>query len=207
MGNKKERTLITDERNRYSREIHDDVSQNLTAISLNLEFCKVIVDKKPEKAREIIANCLELISDTAKEIKYTVYEPASILNNGLVDSIRLQIESYLGKISCSLLVKGKVKLYPPFQELLLWRIFMEIFALLMVKTKDNAHLNIEVVFDFTAKPSYLQFYITGCQFDFTSKSNKSSHPGIGNLLKTYEELNLKTAIKIEEKNSSIKINL
>jgi signal transduction histidine kinase len=205
---KKEKALVAEERNRYSREIHDDLSQNLTAIGLNLEFCKHLIEKQPEKAKEILADCLKILEQSSLELKYTVFEPAALINSGLTQYIKKQIGNLPPGIKCSLTVSGEEIIFSPKTELLLWRIFSEIFSFFGAENVENQreNLNLEIIFNFS-EPSFIILKITGVNIDLTVNNGKQSKPGIAGLIKKTEECGLKITLEKNHYFTNIKINL
>lgn len=221
-SNMTSRREITEERNRCSKEIHDGVAQNLTALGLNLQFCTNIIDKQPEKVKEVINNCLNLISESAKELKFTIFEPAALTNFGLINSFKKQIEHYQKKLNCSLSVKGKEKIYSPEVELFLWRIFSEILVHLSYsdnpakdslspgnkinETQNRRSISLDILFDFSATMPFLLFMIKGWDIDNFHNSLRSSNKRLANLITNAEEKNFKIIVSRDNNITNIKIN-
>jgi len=201
MKSEEHRKLIARERARYSREIHDRAAQNLTAIGLNLQLCQSVISIKPEKAEKIIANCLELIDATARELKYSIFEPSALLNLGLIPYIKKFIEGY--EPLCSLVISGKEKSFSPGLELLVWRIFSEIFNFTIVNQNKNPE--IEVKFDFNKEPSLFLFKIPSR--NFSKNIEKADYNKLtARFLNDSEEHKLKIIIEHNVDSTLIKLN-
>nr|BBH89988.1 sensor histidine kinase [Thermosporothrix sp. COM3] len=68
------RLATTEERNRLAREIHDTLAQGLTAISLQLETADVLVESRPDKAREAIQRALRMARRNLEEARNSVMD-------------------------------------------------------------------------------------------------------------------------------------
>ncbi|MHC1772731.1 MAG: histidine kinase [Flexilinea sp.] len=58
----------SEERNRISRELHDNIKQQVFSINMNLGAAAVLIDKKPEQVREKIELASSLTGDTLQDL-------------------------------------------------------------------------------------------------------------------------------------------
>lgn len=74
------------ERNRIAGEIHDSLGHSLSALRMQLEFTKNIITTKPEKAKDIVVKCEEIVRTSIHELRTAVYELRDD-NVGFIDSV------------------------------------------------------------------------------------------------------------------------
>ncbi|MFY4775667.1 sensor histidine kinase [Metabacillus sp. RGM 3146] len=67
-----EELTMTRERNRMAREIHDTVGHKMTALLIQIELVKEMLDIDPEKAEETILVCDSLARSALEEIRFSV---------------------------------------------------------------------------------------------------------------------------------------
>ncbi len=87
---------IEEERRRIGRELHDDTSQTLAAVMINLDLVdKALADASPA-IRERVESSKELLRYTLGQIKLLVYDlrPVMLDDFGLVPTLRWYIQSY-----------------------------------------------------------------------------------------------------------------
>ena len=87
---------IEEERRRIGRELHDDTSQTLAAVMINLDLVdKAVADETPA-VRERVATSKDLLRYTLGQIKLLVYDlrPVMLDDFGLVPTLRWYIQSY-----------------------------------------------------------------------------------------------------------------
>ncbi|WP_061810694.1 sensor histidine kinase [Rossellomorea vietnamensis] len=122
-----ELTLIR-ERNRISGEIHDTVGHKMTALLVQLQVAKELMDSRPEMSRQKMELCEDLARETLQEIRLSVRtlkdhdQPQSFIT-----TVRKLLEDYqvmTGLIS-SFTVKGDVTTIPISIQLDLTRVIQE----------------------------------------------------------------------------------
>lgn len=64
---------ITKERNRVAQEIHDSLGHIMTALIMNLDYMEKIVDKEPDKIKELIIKAQELARNSMTEVRNAVF--------------------------------------------------------------------------------------------------------------------------------------
>lgn len=80
---------VIEERNRIARELHDSVAQNLFGLNLNLNTLKIIMDMEPEKAKTIITQLQEMVTEIQTEMRLMIYElrPAALTEKGFTEAV------------------------------------------------------------------------------------------------------------------------
>ncbi|HJW75085.1 MAG TPA: ATP-binding protein [Thermoleophilia bacterium] len=87
---------IEEERRRIGRELHDDTSQTLAAVMINLELVEKSLAEVSPTIRERVANSKDLLRYTLEQIKLLVYDlrPVMLDDFGLVPTLRWYIQSH-----------------------------------------------------------------------------------------------------------------
>ena len=87
---------IEEERRRIGRELHDDTSQTLAAVMINLDLVDKALANASPAIRERVENSKELLRYTLGQIKLLVYDlrPVMLDDFGLVPTLRWYIQSY-----------------------------------------------------------------------------------------------------------------
>ncbi|WP_226673521.1 sensor histidine kinase [Rossellomorea aquimaris] len=122
-----ELTLIR-ERNRISGEIHDTVGHKMTALLIQLQVAKELMESRPENSKEKIQLCEGLARETLQEIRLSVRtlkdhdQPKSF-----VTTIRKLLEDYqvMTGLTSTFTVKGDVSVIPISIQLDLTRVIQE----------------------------------------------------------------------------------
>lgn len=63
---------VAQERTRIAQELHDSIGHSLTALSMNLEFAENVIDKKPEKAKEVIVKAHGIAKNCMADLRKAV---------------------------------------------------------------------------------------------------------------------------------------
>ncbi|KPL57989.1 hypothetical protein AM506_19300 [Rossellomorea vietnamensis] len=122
-----ELTLIR-ERNRISGEIHDTVGHKMTALLIQLQVAKELMEPRPDMSKEKIVLCEDLARETLQEIRLSVRtlkdhdQPQSF-----VTTVRKLLEDYqmMTGLTASFTVKGDVTRIPISVQLDLTRVIQE----------------------------------------------------------------------------------
>jgi two-component system sensor histidine kinase UhpB len=86
---------IEEERSRIGRELHDDTSQTLAAVMINLDLIDKALADAPAAIRERVNSSKELLRYTLGQLKLLVYNlrPVMLDDLGLVPTLRWYIQS------------------------------------------------------------------------------------------------------------------
>jgi signal transduction histidine kinase len=127
------RGLITaqeDERRRVARELHDDLGQALTALSLQVEVAKRLIEQDADKAIEQLDQTRSLIHETTEHMYDLILalRPSALDELGLAAALRTHAERFLkgSGISYQISTDGIAgSRLPPDIETATYRIFQE----------------------------------------------------------------------------------
>jgi len=116
------------ERQRISRELHDDIGQSLTAISLNLE--SINLDKRHEaKLKDRIKDSQKLVQKTIDDVHRFSYalRPPIIDDLGLIPALKSQAENFQKRTGIIVKIKGSKEVENTTSEIktILYRVFQE----------------------------------------------------------------------------------
>jgi len=64
---------VTQERNRFAREIHDGLGHSLTTINMQINAASVIARKDPEKAIHMLENAQKMTAEALVDVRNSVY--------------------------------------------------------------------------------------------------------------------------------------
>ncbi len=117
-----------DERRRIAREIHDGLSQMLTAIKFNLEILEdTITAGKDERERiDNVKNLLDSVMKEAREISYNLM-PSVLIEFGLAPALQLLSEQFANRtnVKVQFQAHGVTNRLDPNMEIGLYRIAQE----------------------------------------------------------------------------------
>jgi signal transduction histidine kinase len=68
-----ESLIVTNERSRISRDIHDGLGHTLTSLNIQLEVAKTMFDKERDVSREALGVAKDLASDSLAEVRRSVH--------------------------------------------------------------------------------------------------------------------------------------
>ena len=77
-------------RNRFARDLHDSVKQQVFATSMQIAAARTFLEKSPEEAEEHLAQAHELVRQAQKELNVLIHEmrPAALEDKGLAGALR-----------------------------------------------------------------------------------------------------------------------
>lgn len=64
---------VTQERNRFAREIHDGLGHYLTTVNMQISAASAVIQHNPTKAEEMLIKAKKLISDALDDVRDSVY--------------------------------------------------------------------------------------------------------------------------------------
>lgn len=65
---------ISEERNRVAQELHDSLGHSLMGLAMHLDFAENVIENQPGKAKEIVVKCRQMVGESIKGLRKTVYE-------------------------------------------------------------------------------------------------------------------------------------
>jgi signal transduction histidine kinase len=123
-------TAQEDERKRLARELHDDLGQALTALSLQVEVVEKLIDHDPAGAIDQLDQTRDLIHETTEHMYELILalRPSALDELGLAAALRAHAERFLNGsgIACRIEADGiSQHRLPADIETALYRIFQE----------------------------------------------------------------------------------
>jgi len=166
-----------EERKHLSQEIHDDIGQAMTSISVNLESIRTD-DGDVESLKAQILACQELVEETINKIHYFSQElrPPALDTLGLIPALRSNSKRYRNSNGLVVNVSGDDDiLLSPDIKIVLYRIYQE--CLNNIIKHSNANM---VNISLTKNNGKLNYIISdnGQGFDYEKVSSNSDGLGI-----------------------------
>lgn len=137
------------ERNRLAREIHDGLGHQMTTINMQLEAALAVLDKTPEKAREILGISQELARHSMHEIRKSVKHLQEGLNSREVLSEQVSFimrNAEVTGLECTLEVNGEEVQVTPEISLTILRVLQEAISNIL---KHSRARKLSVVLDYS----------------------------------------------------------
>lgn len=118
-----------EERRRVAREIHDEVGQSLSSISLNIELAQRSLEDHPSQAIEHLHQASSMVSESTDHMYDLILglRPSALDDLGLIAAIKTQLQRTLepAGISYQLNTPDLPKRLPPQMETVFFRLFQE----------------------------------------------------------------------------------
>lgn len=178
-------TANEDERMRIARELHDETSQNLTAMMLGIDSAGSILEKDPPRARERYNRVKTIAQELLDGIHRLVYNlrPPLLDDLGLVPTITMCADKQLKPRGIQLhLQENEGSRLPPFIETALFRIVQEAFTNV---TRYSCAENVDVILKHTDHTLQLMIRDDGQGFD--AAALQAGEPGAGFGLRGMQE--------------------
>jgi signal transduction histidine kinase len=106
----REKRIIVEERNRLAREMHDGIAQSIAAITIQIDSCIRVFDKKPTQVKEWLGDSLIQLRKSVKEIRLSIYslrpKPTDTLGLSKALSHKLKDFQLTTNIHCEFQEKG-----------------------------------------------------------------------------------------------------
>ncbi len=174
-------TAQEDERQRIARELHDELGQGLTGLSLRVEALQRLVSSDPDRLDDQIPPIKALITETTDRMYNLILDlrPSALDDLGLVVAVSSYAERLLDGTGIVFHVHNELKSrrLPPAVETCLYRIFQE--ALTNVVRHAQAH-RVEIALVERAGLLDASIEDDGCGFDpAVVKMNGTDHRGLG----------------------------
>lgn len=117
------------ERGRFAREIHDSLAQGLTSVSMQLECVRSQLAEAPDKAREHLETARELVRESLREARRTIWNlrPLALGEADLASALQKYARelTHDTEISCQQQIEGTPRPLPHEHENALLRIGQE----------------------------------------------------------------------------------
>lgn len=201
--------ILEEDRQRISRDIHDTVVQNLTALIHKEEFINQILDKDVNRAKIEINNAKLLIKDSVKDLRNIIYQlrPMELddlgFNEALLNLIDKLDDSYKNimihtTIDCS----DDISQIASISSL---RIINELSSN-SYKYADCSNIYIDISTD--EQYIYIDYRDDGCGFDYNSIGKvKNNNSGYGIRMLNERIVLLKGSIEYDRDRAEFKIKI
>lgn len=138
-----------EERKRIARELHDETSQSLAALSIGLKSASITSNSNPDQSAKLLENLKAQLGDIIKEIHKIVYDlrPSLLDDIGFIPAIRWFAVNRLQPlgIASDVFVKGAVTRLLPEMETAIFRILQEAITN-AAKYSQAKNMTIEIIF-------------------------------------------------------------
>jgi signal transduction histidine kinase len=142
-------SAVLEERNRISREIHDTLTQNFTAVVLQLETAELTLEEEPDTTRDALQKARDLARGGLAESRRFVraLRPAPLEQSDLIPALFVVTAQALGGsgVEYKIHVSGKKRVLQHNVEDNLLRITQEAMTN-VVKHAQAHHVEIEVIY-------------------------------------------------------------
>ena len=173
---------VEEERRRIARELHDDTTQAMIAISRRLDALHDLIARSPEQARAYLAETQDLLDQTLTSLRRFSRDlrPAILDDLGLLPALEwlmseLSAETQ-GKVATRCEVLGEPRRLPPDVELGLFRIAQE--AVRNVRKHSGATVA-TLILQFGPSETYLEITDNGRGFQIgRAGASKEIHLGL-----------------------------
>jgi signal transduction histidine kinase len=162
-------SLLSDERSRIAKEMHDGLSQSLFSVSLELDVCRKRIKGHPAEVERRLAHMQTVLVRSLGELRRYIYDlrPVSISALGLVGAIGQRVTE-IGEargLSVRVYTEGRERPLPPGVEACLYRVAQEAATNIAKHARaSRAVLMLEY------SPSDIRLVVEddGCGFDVTA---------------------------------------
>ena len=155
-------------RNRFARDLHDSVKQQVFATSLQVAAARALIERDTRAAQAHLAQAEELARGAQKELNVLIHEmrPAALEGKGLPAALRDYVRDWSSKaeIEAEVHVRGERET-PLDTEQALFRVAQEALAN-VAKHSGAAHVEVDLVYD--ARTITLRVADDGSGFDVES---------------------------------------
>lgn len=121
--------LISTERNRVARELHDTLEQSLAGIALRMDAIKELITTNPEMAQHQLETASDVLRKSQMEVRRTVWglRALALEQSDLVQAVKTMAEQITESTEIKVLVEtvGEIATIPEFVENHLLRICQE----------------------------------------------------------------------------------
>ncbi len=173
--------LQESERRQLSRELHDRVGQNLTALKINLDILQTaLASHGNDEARARVDDSAALLESTMDTIENVMSElrPPMLDDHGLAAALDWHARNFSKRTGIAVAVRGsEPALRPALQvEIALFRIAQE--ALNNVAKHARAH-RVEIALDHASGECVMSVQDDGIGFDGVEDTSDQPKPGLG----------------------------
>ncbi len=190
-------TSQEEERRRIARELHDDLSQTLTGLVMNIATAEMLTNSDPKAAKKSLESIRLQTSEAVEEVRRLMRDlrPSLLDDLGLVPAISWYAENYIGPsgIEAKLEILGSDQRLSPSVEIVIFRVIQEAITN-VVKHSQAKTVNIGINFS----PSAISGSVEDDGIGFNVASLDDASPKGMGILGMQERIELlKGALTIE----------
>jgi signal transduction histidine kinase len=168
--------LLSDERSRIAKEMHDGLSQSLFSVSLELDVCRKRFKGHPAEVERRLGHMQTVLVRSLSELRRYIYDlrPVSLNTLGLVGAISqraMEIGEARG-LSVRLYTEGRERPLPPGAEAALYRVAQEAVSNVAKHAKAQKAV---VVLEFGTSGVRLVVEDDGQGFDVATAVDRGDH--------------------------------
>ena len=120
---------VREERARIAREIHEGVAQNLYFLGLQLDLCRKLASKEPERVGEELEGLQALLQESLQDLRRLIWalRPLELEELGPIEAVRRlarDLQAHV-ELEVTVEVRGEERRFPPDVEGALYRIAQE----------------------------------------------------------------------------------
>ena len=120
---------VREERARIAREIHEGVAQNLYFLGLQMDLCRKLAPKEPERVGEELEGLQTLLQESLQDLRRLIWalRPLELEELGPIEAVRRlarDLKAHMG-LEVTVEVRGEERRFPPDVEGALYRIAQE----------------------------------------------------------------------------------
>ena len=180
---------VREERARIAREIHEGVAQNLYFLGLQMDLCRKLAPKEPERVREELEGLQALLQESLQDLRRLIWalRPLELEELGPIEAIRRltsDLKAHTG-LEVEVEVRGEERRFSPDVEGALYRIAQE--ALHNVAKHAQAR-RARVTFDVQPDRVAVEVEDDGRGFDVEGALKSPQGLGLQHLRERVEEL-------------------
>lgn len=178
MSTAQEEAIVTEERLRLAREMHDGLGGNLSSLIMQLEFIQRMSRKQPELHSEV-TELKDMAEEAMEELRrsLTMMRRDFDLHKTLEDHCGRLVERTKGELQADFKVRGRIRRLPSAMQLALFRILQE--ALNNIQKHAQA-TTVKVRLRYDADLVSLTIADDGVGFD-VSAHDERGHYGLTNM--------------------------
>ncbi len=137
------------ERQRISRDLHDETVQDLVGLSQRLELCRTTLVKDPNSARQRLDELQALTARTIDEVRRMSnnLRPLILEDLGLIAAVRAlgkSLENDIPHMQVNLVISGREKRLPAEIELATFRVIQESLNNIRKHARSATQVNIQI---------------------------------------------------------------
>ena len=162
----KKMLAVLEERNRFARDLHDSVKQQIFSISMNLSAIKSLINRDPEKASEQLDVTANIAKQARSELSTLIYTllPAQLENQALENALKDYVKVWEKNSGISVLYRthGKKREIPQEIEQSIFRIIQEALSNIARHSQATAT---SIILDYQPEGIQLQISDNGTGFE------------------------------------------